>query len=96
MAAKVSVHIDECCRAAYPRNGPANVTIKMQDGAQYSLYVPEPLGSPDLPMSDEMLMEKFRLSLHGHPASASACALAAALYSPQPPTVRTIIQVLAL
>ena len=65
-AAKIRVAADPECCASYPRQGPARVTVVMQDGAVHTLYVAQPLGAPENPISDEDLAAKFRMSVKAH------------------------------
>jgi len=62
-------HRHECLLAS---NMPARVTVVMQDGTVHTLYVAQPLGAPDNPISDENLFAKFRISVKTRmPASAA-------------------------
>ena len=71
-AAKILVAADAECCASYPKQGPARVTVVMQDGTVHTLYVAQPLGAPDNPISDENLFAKFRISVKTRmPASAA-------------------------
>jgi 2-methylcitrate dehydratase PrpD len=62
-AAKIRVTADPECCASYPKQGPARVTVTMKDGAVHALYVAQPLGAPENPISDEDLAAKFRMSV---------------------------------
>jgi 2-methylcitrate dehydratase PrpD len=62
-AAKIRVSADPECCASYPKQGPARVTVTMKDGAVHGLYVAQPLGAPENPLSDEDLAAKFRMSV---------------------------------
>jgi 2-methylcitrate dehydratase PrpD len=62
-AAKIRVSADPECCASYPKQGPARVTVTMKDGAVHGLYVAQPLGAPENPISDEDLAAKFRMSV---------------------------------
>ena len=96
LAAKVSVHVDPQCQARYPANGPAQVTITLNDGASHSLFVPEPIGSPDLPLSDQALIEKFRLATAAIPSRDETRALAvSSLAGNALPDARTLMRLLA-
>lgn len=64
-AAKVAVAPDVQCCAAYPKEGPARVTVTMMTGEQVSHYVGQPLGAPERPLSDEDLFSKFRGAVKG-------------------------------
>ncbi|GAA5231812.1 MmgE/PrpD family protein [Verticiella sediminum] len=91
LAAKVSVHADPVCCAAYPAHGPADVTIVMADGTRHQRYVAEPLGSPDLALSDAQLLEKFSISVAGLPRAADAGRMAAGLLGGAAPGVRALV-----
>jgi 2-methylcitrate dehydratase PrpD len=62
-AAKIRVSAEPECCASYPKQGPARVTVTMKDGAVHGLYVAQPLGAPENPLSDEDLAAKFRMSV---------------------------------
>ncbi|KCV10628.1 MmgE/PrpD family protein [Bordetella holmesii] len=73
LAAKVTVRQDEECDTLYPAYGPARVTLRLRSGRQFSKWVADPLGSADLPISDEALdtkaVQAFALSFaSGRPA----------------------------
>ncbi len=63
--AKIRVAMDAECEANYPAQGPARVTLLLRDGRRLSAYVPEPLGSPVRPMSDDAFAGKLRMMLAG-------------------------------
>jgi 2-methylcitrate dehydratase PrpD len=69
-AAKVKVFLDDECAASYPKQGPARVTVKLRDGSTHTLYVADPQGAPQVPMSNDALFRKFRMMLGGRPADA--------------------------
>ena len=59
-----TVHVTpdaECC-ASYPKQGPARVTVTMNDGTVFTAYVAQPLGAPEKPITDDALFEKFRMA----------------------------------
>jgi 2-methylcitrate dehydratase PrpD len=60
-AAKVQVREDPECCEAYPRHGPARVTVVMQDGTRFERCVADPVGCPEVPLSEVALFEKFRM-----------------------------------
>jgi 2-methylcitrate dehydratase PrpD len=62
-AGRIRVTADAECCASYPKQGPARVTVTMQDGGVHTLYVAQPLGAPENPISDEDLAAKFRMSV---------------------------------
>jgi len=62
-AARVRVAADTECCTSYPKQGPARVTVAMKDGAMHTLYVAQPLGAPENPISDDELFNKFRMSV---------------------------------
>lgn len=62
-AARIRITPDAECCASYPKQGPARVTVTMKDGAVHTLYVAQPLGAPENPISDEDLFAKFRMSV---------------------------------
>ena len=75
-AAKVTVRLDDECAAGYPKQGPARVTVRLRDGRALATYVADPKGCPELPMSDEEIQAKFRMSAAGRiPAASLAQAL---------------------
>jgi len=70
--AKIRVYADpECCRS-YPKQGPARVTVHLKNGDRHSLYVADPQGCPEKPMSDELLFQKFRMMVSGSISSSRA------------------------
>lgn len=96
LAAKVSVHVDPECNALYPANGPARVTVTLNDGSSHELFVPEPIGSPDLPLSDQALVEKFCLATTQVLSRDDAHALAASsLAGNTLPDARALMRILA-
>jgi len=58
LAARVSVTQTAECDGLYPARGPARVTLRLQSGESLSEWVPDPLGSADLPLADEALDRK--------------------------------------
>ena len=71
-AGKVHVVADAECCASYPKQGPARVTITLQDGTVHAAYVSQPLGAPERPLSDEDLFRKFRMAVAGRVPNADA------------------------
>ncbi len=73
-AAKIHVRLDQECCDSYPKQGPARVTVTLRDGSRHAIYVADPRGCPELPMSDEELFAKFRMMARGRlsPAAADA------------------------
>ena len=65
LAPRVSVKQSPECDSLYPANGPARVTLRLDSGETLTEWVADPLGSADLPMSDDALDRKadeaFRL-----------------------------------
>ena len=59
--AKIRVQLDQECADAYPKQGPARVTVTLRDGSRHAVYVADPRGCPELPVTDEELFEKFRM-----------------------------------
>jgi 2-methylcitrate dehydratase PrpD len=59
---KVHVTPDAECCASYPKQGPARVTVTMNDGTVFTAYVAQPLGAPEKPITDDALFEKFRMA----------------------------------
>jgi 2-methylcitrate dehydratase PrpD len=64
-AAKITVATDPQCCSSYPKEGPARVTVTTTTGESFSLYVGQPLGAPERPLSDEDLFRKFRGAAKG-------------------------------
>jgi 2-methylcitrate dehydratase PrpD len=71
-AARVRVHLDAECSAAYPRQGPARVAVTLRDGRRHETYVADPRGSPEIPMSDREVFSKFRMMVGGRLTSQAA------------------------
>jgi 2-methylcitrate dehydratase PrpD len=71
-AAKVRVTLDPACAQAYPKQGPARVAVVLRDGRRHEAYVADPRGSPELPMSDEELFDKFRMTVQGRLSAQAA------------------------
>lgn len=90
--AKVSVRLDPACNAAYPRQGPAQVAVKLRDGRSLETYVADPLGCPEKPMSNEQLFAKFRMMTAGRLAPTAADAVADSVWQLQSaPSIRPLI-----
>lgn len=70
--AKICIAEDAECCASYPRQGPARVTVKLTDGSTRTIYVADPGGCPELPMSDAALFDKFRMMVAGRHARSVA------------------------
>lgn len=94
--AKVKVAPDDECTRNYPKEGPARVTLGLRDGRTITTYVADPRGCPEVPMSDEDLFAKFRLSVAGRLAPAAADRLIERLWSDAPPSVREIVDVFTM
>ncbi len=89
---KVTVRADPECCASYPKQGPARVTLTMMDGARHTLYVAQPGGAPERPLSDADLQAKFRMMVSGKISAANADAAIDAVWSiERMPRVRTLI-----
>lgn len=70
--AKVRVGLDQECCDSYPRQGPARVTVVLRDGRSHAVYVADPRGCPEIPMSDLQLFAKFRMMVAGRLAPSAA------------------------
>ena len=70
--AKIHIAEDAECCASYPRQGPARVTVQLVSGASHTIYVADPGGCPELPMSDEALFDKFRMMVARRHANTAA------------------------
>jgi 2-methylcitrate dehydratase PrpD len=57
--AKVRVVTDPDCEAAYPKQRPAKVAVRMRDGTVYRRRVDQPYGGADNPVDDGALSAKF-------------------------------------
>lgn len=80
-AAKVRVQLDDECAANYPAQGPARVAVALRDGRRFEVYVADPRGCPELPMSDEEVFDKFRMMVDGRLSRAAADAVIADVWS---------------
>ncbi len=91
-AAKVHVALDRECCAGYPKQGPARVTVVMDDGTRHSVYVADPGGCPEKPMSDEELFAKFRMMVSARFSAARADELIELVWSIETlPDVRLLL-----
>lgn len=79
--AKVRVSVDAECDRNYPAQGPARVTLVLDDGSRLSTYVAQPLGAPAVPMSDAALEDKFRMMLAGWAGRAAQDTLLGGLHA---------------
>lgn len=96
-AARIRVTADAECCASYPRQGPARVTIAMKDGAMHTLYVAQPLGAPENPISDDDLFAKFRMSVASCVAAKEADRVIDLVWSLDgAPSVRELIEQLCI
>jgi 2-methylcitrate dehydratase PrpD len=71
---KISVHLDPELANIYPKQRAANVAITLKDGTRLFRHQPTRKGDPDLPMSDDELIEKFKelvVPYIGQPATSS-------------------------
>lgn len=59
LMARVSVHIDPDCAAAFPAHGSARVELRLKDGCVLARHQPTRKGDPDAPLSDQDLSDKF-------------------------------------
>lgn len=73
--AKIRVQLDQECCDSYPKQGPARVAVTLHDGSRHAVYVADPRGCPELPMSDAELFEKFRMMTAGCISSQAANAI---------------------
>ncbi|MCX7265289.1 MAG: MmgE/PrpD family protein [Burkholderiales bacterium] len=96
LAKKVVVSVDAECQQNYPVHGPARVRIILTNGDEHSQYVSEPMGSPDMPISDIQLIEKFQTSLQSNWPAVQSAAWASQLYQAKFKSVRTMVDALTL
>lgn len=73
--AKVRVQLDQECCDSYPKQGPARVAVTLHDGSRHAIYVADPRGCPELPMSDTELFGKFRMMAAGRMSPSAADAV---------------------
>lgn len=91
LAARVSVAPDAQCNAEYPVHGPARVRVAMADGRVFEKYVGDPLGAPEQPMSQALLMDKFAMALASVLPAAPARSLAQSLYADDAQSLRGVM-----
>lgn len=61
VAKKVRWEFDPECEKLYPKAYPSTLILETNDGRKYSAHVDYPKGDPENPLSDDELIEKFRL-----------------------------------
>jgi 2-methylcitrate dehydratase PrpD len=59
LADRISVHVDTKCDADYPRLRSAQVKVATKAGKSFEIYVDNPYGEPEKPLSDAALTTKF-------------------------------------
>ena len=96
LAKKVTVSIDDECQLNYPLHGPARVRIILNNGTEHHQYISEPLGSPDMPISDLKLIEKFKTSMENKLPASKAAIWATQLYQAKFKSARTMIDAFTL
>lgn len=93
--AKIRIAEDVECSTSYPRQGPARVTVTLANGSVHAIYVADPRGCPELPMSDDALFDKFRMMLASRHAGSVADRLIDAVWNIEIATsVRPLIDAL--
>lgn len=80
LMARVSVHVDPACAAAFPVQRSARVEIRLADGRVVARYQATRRGDPDAPLSDADLSAKFLELTEAAVGSAEARALLDALW----------------
>jgi len=63
---KVQLFIDEDITRAYPEKRGARVTLKLKNGEVFTAFQPLPRGEPELPISINETVEKFRQEADGY------------------------------
>jgi 2-methylcitrate dehydratase PrpD len=95
-ARKISVKADPECCASYPKQGPARVSITMSDGVTHSLYVAQPGGAPEKPLSDDDLFRKFRMMVADRMSSSAADAAIGSVWAIETaPRLRTLVDAMS-
>jgi 2-methylcitrate dehydratase PrpD len=56
----VRVEADDAMSAAFPREWPCAIRVKLRDGRHFDRHVPYPKGEPEAPMSHREIEAKFR------------------------------------
>lgn len=79
--AKIHVRPDPECCDSYPRQGPARVSVTLHDGSRHTLYVADPRGCPEMPMSDAEVFAKFRMMVAGRLCAEAADRLIAEVWT---------------
>ena len=71
---KVEMRVDPALPSSASADGsrPANITIKLKNGQTHQLYQRFPKGSPQVPMTQDELKEKFRACARGVISDAAA------------------------
>lgn len=59
-AERVRVEADDAMSAAFPREWPCEIRVKLRDGRRFDRYVPYPKGEPEAPMNPREIEAKFR------------------------------------
>ncbi len=73
LTSKVQVRVDPEIEARYPREWPARVTVRLANGKTLEAETAHPKGDPELPLSMEEMVIKFRsLAAHGGHEGAAA------------------------
>jgi hypothetical protein len=68
----------------------------LNNGTEHHQYISEPLGSPDMPISDLKLIEKFQTSMENKLPASKAATWATQLYQAKFKSARTMIDAFTL
>ncbi len=65
LAKRVEVVVDPEIDNIYPRKWPSKVDFLLKDGEKLSVYIDNPLGSPEKPIPTQVIVEKFQNITNG-------------------------------